>query len=277
MTVTRFAPSPTGLLHLGHAYAAMVARDLARDAGGRYLLRFEDIDHTRVRDPFYEAAREDLAFLGLSPDAETPRQLDRLADYQAALDTLRSLGALYPCFCTRREIQSELERIPSAPHGPDGPHYPGTCRNLSESERQARLEAGDTPSWRLDAGKAASLCGPLTFTDQLHGTIEVAPLAHGDVILARKDIGTSYHIAVVVDDATDGITHVTRGEDLLGATHIHRVLQKLLGLPEPVYHHHRLILGPDGKRLAKRDHARSIQQLREEGASASQIMATLPG
>ena len=276
MTSARFAPSPTGLLHLGHAYAARVACEMARRHDGRYLLRFEDIDHTRVRPEYYDFIRDDLEFLGLTADEETPQQLKRLGDHEAALQHLRDLGALYPCFCTRREIQEELKRMPTAPHGPEGPLYPGTCRALKEKEVSTRIAGGEIPAWRLDSAAVAAELEPLTFTDLIHGMIPVDPLAHGDLILSRKDIGTSYHIAVVVDDAADGITHVTRGEDLLGATHIHRVLQTLLKLPEPLYLHHELVHDEMGRRLAKRDDARSIQQYRETGKSSEQILAMLP-
>lgn len=276
MTATRFAPSPTGLLHLGHVYAAMVARALARRLSGEFLMRFEDIDHTRVRPEYYDACREDLEFLGLSPDRELEAQLDRLSTYQDALSRLRALGVLYPCFCTRKEIQAELSRITSAPHGPDGPHYPGTCRSMSEDEIQSRLAEGETPAWRLHAERAAEMVGALEFEDLRLGHHQVDPLLHGDVILSRKDIGTSYHLAVTVDDARDQITHVTRGEDLLPATHIHCVLQHLLELPRPLYLHHPLVVGADGKRLAKRDQPTSIRELRAEGMTCRAIFENLP-
>lgn len=274
--VTRFAPSPTGLLHLGHAYAAWVACELACRDGGTCQLRFEDIDHTRVRDHFYDAAIDDLAWLGLTFPEPHLRQLDRLPAYDAALDTLRETGLAYPCFCTRREIEAELAAMTSAPQGPEGPLYPGTCRRLSAAERKHRLDAGEIPSWRLDARAAAETTGPLAFTDLLHGAHEVDPLLLGDAVLARKDIGTSYHLAVVVDDAFQQITHVTRGEDLLPSTHLHRVLQALLGLPEPVYLHHPLVTDENGRRLAKRDDARSLRSLRDSGLSPGEIRATLP-
>lgn len=262
--LTRFAPSPTGPLHLGHAFSAMVAFQ----RGDHFLLRFEDIDHTRVRDEYYAQIEKDLTWLGLSWDATPWRQLDRLPHYDAALATLKSLGVIYPCSCTRRQIETELSSILNAPHGPEGPLYPGTCRG---KEPQPERE----PAWRLDARKAASLCKGLTFHDRRHGKTSVNPLLLGDLILARKDIGTSYHLAVVVDDAAQEIDLITRGEDLLGATHIHRVLQHLLGLPEPEYEHHRLILDANGERLAKRNKALSIQALRENGATAENILASL--
>jgi glutamyl-Q tRNA(Asp) synthetase len=260
MVITRFAPSPTGRLHLGHAFAARVAHDLARDRGGKFLLRFEDIDHTRVRTEFYRAIEDDLRFLGLSWDGTPWRQLDRLPHYRSALDTLKSLGVLYPCYCTRREIKAELESMTRAPHGPEGPLYPGTCRNRKGPPPDRE------PSWRLDTRKAANMTGPLTFFEESDGLTTVDPHLLGDVILARRDIGTSYHLAVVIDDAAQHISHVTRGRDLLHATHLHRLLQALLQLPEPHYHHHRLILDGNGQRLAKRHHALAIQTLREQNA-----------
>ena len=261
---TRFAPSPTGRLHLGHAFAARVAHDAAREAGGEFFLRFEDIDHTRVREPFYVAIEEDLRWLGLEWDGIPWRQLDRLKDYDAALSQLKKKGVLYPCTCTRREISAAMAEL-GAPHGKPHKDYPGTCRH--------RLgENPDGPvAWRLHAERAAELVGKLTFTDLRFGPIEVDPLVHGDVVLARKDIATSYHLAVTVDDAAQKVTRVTRGEDLLSSTHIHRVLQALLGLPEPEYEHHRLIVDEDGKRLATRDKARTIKELRGKGWSVVEV------
>jgi len=275
-TVTRFAPSPTGQLHLGHAYAAKVARDQARQHAGRFLLRLEDIDHTRVKPEFYDAIEDDLRWLGLDWDGPALRQSDRTGAYGAALEDLRRAGVAYPCFCTRREIEEEIARMVSAPHGPEGALYPGTCRRLTEDERSARLAAGQQPAWRLDAGKAAELTGGLSFTDARHGRIPVDPGLLGDVVLARKDIGTSYHLAVVVDDAFQQVTVVTRGEDLLPSTHVHRMLQVLLGLPEPAYFHHPLVLDENGMRLAKRHDALSIRSLREAGLAPGDVLARLP-
>jgi glutamyl-Q tRNA(Asp) synthetase len=273
--VTRFAPSPTGRLHLGHALAAMIARDLARNSGGRFLLRFEDIDHTRVR-PEYEAAIEsDLRWLGLDWDGPALRQSTRGDAYAAALTELRRLGVAYPCFCTRREIDEEVARMIGAPHGPEGALYPGTCRDLSPAARDARLSAGSQPAWRLDAARAAELAGPLSFTDLRHGSRAVDPALLGDVVLARKDIGTAYHLAVVVDDAFQKITHVTRGEDLLPSTHVHRLLQALLELPEPLYLHHELVTDEHGVRLAKRHDALSLRALREAGATPGELLSRL--
>lgn len=269
MPVTRFAPSPTGRLHLGHAFSARITRDLA--AGGRFLLRFEDIDHTRIRDEFYSGIEEDLHWLGLDWDGTPLRQSDRLDAYSAALDQLRRRDAVYPCFCTRREIQAEVDAMAAAPHGPEGPLYPGTCRGLPARAIEPRLAAGEIPAWRLQADRAASITGPLRFSDDLQGSITVDPMLLGDVVLARKDIATSYHLAVVVDDAHQGIDLITRGEDLLPSTHVHRLLQALLDLPEPRYHHHRLVTDEHGRRLAKRHDSLAIATLRERGLTPQEV------
>jgi glutamyl-Q tRNA(Asp) synthetase len=274
--VTRFAPSPTGQLHLGHAYAAMVARDLARSGDGCFLLRFEDIDHTRIRTEYYGMIEEDLRWLGLDWDGIPLRQSARGEAYASALERLKDLGAVYPCFCTRRDIEEEIARMTRAPQGPEGAHYPGSCRQQPTEDRDRRLAEGRQPAWRLDAAKASRLAGDLEFTDLRHGRIAVEAELLGDVVLARKDIGTSYHLAVVVDDAFQGVTHVTRGEDLLPSTHIHRVLQALLGLPEPRYLHHRLVLDDQGIRLAKRCDSLSIRSLREAGHSPEELLRRLP-
>lgn len=275
-TVTRFAPSPTGYLHLGHVHAAKVAHDLAREKGGRFLLRFEDIDHTRTRPEYYGAMENDLRWLGLGWDGMAIRQSARTAAYDAELDRLKKMGAVYPCFCTRREIEEEVARITNAPHGPEGALYPGTCRRLTASERDAKLASGCLPAWRLDASQAGALTGPLSFHDLKHGHLPVIPGLLGDVVLARKDIGTSYHLAVVTDDAFQEITHVTRGEDLLPSTHIHRLLQVLLGFPEPAYLHHSLVLDDNGVRLAKRHESLSIRHLRAKGETPQTILGMLP-
>lgn len=270
---TRFAPSPTGRLHLGHALAAKVAYDLAREsAGGQFLLRHEDIDGPRVREEFYQGIEEDLTWLGFSWDDSPLRQTSRAAAYNLALENLMERGLVYPCFCTRKEIQAELARMASAPQGPEGPVYPGSCRCLDVDEVATRIAAGRAHAWRLDSAKAAALSGPLTFTDLRFGRLEVDPCLLGDVVLARKDIGCAYHLAVVVDDAWQNITHVTRGEDLLPSTHVHRLLQSLLCLPEPCYLHHHLILDEQGKRLAKRNDSLSIATLREAGMTSEDVM-----
>lgn len=274
--ITRFAPSPTGLLHLGHAYAAVYAYELARSNGGRFYLRFEDIDLTRVRAEYYLAIEQDLAWLGIDWDGTPLRQSDRLPVYMEALERLKEAGVVYPCFCSRREIQQEMKSMASAPHEPGGEApYPGKCRSISEGERADRIGAGEAHCWRLDASLAARRTGPLMFEDRLRGTMIVDAHLSGDVVLARKDIATSYHLAVVIDDAYQQVTHVSRGEDLLTSTHVQRVLQNLLGLPVPVYHHHRLILDEHGKRLAKRDRALSLRALREEGRPPGEVMGML--
>ncbi len=273
--VTRFAPSPTGLLHLGHAHSALFAWTAARAAGGRFLLRIEDIDLSRSRPEYEAALMEDLAWLGLSWPQPVRRQSEHLADYHAALDRLSGQGLLYPCFCTRRDIADEIARSGAAPHmtpmGPDGPIYPGICRHLSAEERARRIAAGEAYALRLDVGKASALAGSLAWHDRGRGTIAATPEIFGDVVLARKDIATSYHLSVTVDDALQGVTLVTRGEDLLAATHLHRLLQALLVLPTPDYHHHGLITDAAGRRLAKRDDARSIRSLKEAGHSAGEV------
>ena len=272
---TRFAPSPTGRLHLGHALAAKVAHDLARRHGGQFLLRHEDIDATRVREEYYAGIEEDLRWLGWVWEGAAMRQSTRLAAYEAALEQLRAMGLVYPCFCTRRAIQEEVAAMVAAPQGPEGPLYPGTCRGLAEAERQRHLANGATQAWRLDTRKAAALAGRLSFTDLRHGRQDVRPGLLGDVVLARRDIGTAYHLAVVVDDAYQQISHVTRGEDLLPSTHVHRLLQALLGLPEPLYLHHPLVLDEHGKRLAKRHDALAIAAMRQAGLSAAEVLAQL--
>lgn len=268
--VTRFAPSPTGWLHLGHAYAALFAHEQA--GGGRFLIRLEDIDGTRARPEYEEAIFEDLAWLGLEWEKPVRRQSDHFDDYRAALKKLEEMGVLYPCFCTRREIQEEIARAGNAPQGPDGPLYPGTCRGRSAEERAQRMAAGEAYALRLDVGKAEGIAGgELSWVDRGRGTFKAQPAVFGDVVLARKDTPASYHLAVVVDDALQGITLVTRGEDLLEATHLHRLLQALLGLPVPEWRHHGLITDENGKRLAKRDDARSLRSLREAGWTPERV------
>jgi glutamyl-Q tRNA(Asp) synthetase len=268
MIVTRFAPSPTGYLHLGHAFAAWQA---AR-AGTRFLLRIEDLDQGRAREEFVAGIFEDLAWLGLSWEEPVPHQSRRMAAYRDALTQLSLFT--YPCFCTRKEIAEEIARAVEAPHGPDGPLYPGTCRHLSADERAARIERGDAFALRLDAAKAAASVGPLSFTDHDH-VHAVDPLLFGDVVLARKDMPASYHLAVVVDDAFQGVNLVTRGEDLLPAAHVQRLLQALLGYPEPAYAHHRLILDRDGRKFSKRDRSVTLRDLRAAGVTPSGVEALL--
>lgn len=273
---TRFAPSPTGRLHLGHVLAAKVARDLARShTGGEFLLRFEDIDGPRVREEYFAGIEEDLRWLGLNWDGEPVRQSHRGAAYDEALERLKALGLVYPCFCTRKEIQAELAAMAAAPQGPEGPLYPGTCRGLGSEERRARIDAGISHAWRLDAAAAARHCGELDFTDLRFGHINVDPFLLGDVVLSRKDIGTAYHLAVVVDDAWQGVTHVTRGEDLLPSTHVHRTLQHLLDLPQPFFLHHPLVCDESGKRLAKRHDSLSVAAMRESGMTPAEVWSDL--
>ncbi|MDH3239758.1 MAG: tRNA glutamyl-Q(34) synthetase GluQRS [Alphaproteobacteria bacterium] len=272
--VTRFAPSPTGFLHLGHGYAALFAAAAA--AGGRFLVRIEDIDAGRCRPAFETAILEDLAWLGLAWETPVLRQSQRGPAYRTALARLIDLGVLYPCFCTRKEIAAEIARAGAAPQeaaGLDGPPYPGTCRHLSGQERKTRMAAMGGAALRIDAAKAAGLVGALSFTDAGEGEVAVDPLLLGDAVLARKDIGTSYHLAVVVDDAHQEVNLVTRGADLLPSTHLQRLLQALLDLPAPRYHHHPLIADETGARLAKRNDARAIRVLRDEGMSPAEVRA----
>ncbi len=270
---TRFAPSPTGRLHPGHAYSAWVAWELARTSGGEFLLRHEDIDATRVRPEYYTAIEEDLRWLGMSWREPALRQTDRTSAYASALETLKGRGVVYPCFCTRREIQEEISRMGGAPQGSDTLVYPGTCRNLPIPEQRHRLDSGATCSWRLNADKAAVQTGGTFFHDLRHGVISTDPALLGDVVLARKDIGVAYHLAVVVDDSFQKITHVTRGEDLLPSTHVHRLLQALLNLPVPVYFHHPLVVDEEGRRLAKRDDDESIESMRNRQLSPQAVLA----
>jgi len=270
---TRFAPSPTGLLHLGHALAARVAHTMARQTpDGQFLLRYEDIDESRVREIFYQKIADDLAWLGLNWDGEPLRQTTRAVAYADALASLRHRGLVYPCFCNRKKIQEEWANMAAAPQGPAGSIYPGTCRILPHQIQQANIKSGRPHSWRLDSVQAAASVGPLTFHDLRYGNIMVTPDLLGDVVLARKDIGCAYHLAVVVDDAFQQITHITRGVDLLPATHVHRLLQALLGLPEPIYHHHPLVLDDHGKRLAKRHDALAITALRAAGSTPTEVL-----
>ncbi|MGN6516114.1 MAG: tRNA glutamyl-Q(34) synthetase GluQRS [Rhizomicrobium sp.] len=273
MIVTRFAPSPTGYLHLGHAFAALTARR----AGERFLLRIEDIDATRCRPEFETAIFEDLAWLGLEWEKPVMRQSGRFGAYRAALEQLSARNLLYPCFCTRAEIAAEIARASEAPHGPEGPVYPGICRHLDDAERKQRVSSGEPYALRLDSAKAAVEIGPLAFDESgagpsgEHGVVAVDPLLFGDVVLARKDTPASYHLAVVLDDAFQGVTLVTRGNDLFSATHIQRVLQALLGLPAPRYAHHKLVLAENGRKFSKRDSSVTLRSLRENGVTPEAI------
>ncbi len=277
--VTRFAPSPTGYLHLGHAASALFAWRQAREAGGRFLLRLEDIDPTRCRPEYAAAVLEDLAWLGLDWDGPVRAQSEHLAEYRAVLDALGGRGLAYPCFCTRAAIQREVAEAASAPHAPDGSlRYPGTCRGLSAAERRRRIAAGEPHVLRLDLAAALrAVGGPLSFVEMGPGCIEdqrriiCTPEQFGDVVLARRDAPASYHLCVTHDDALQGVTLVTRGIDLLPATHLHRLLQALMGWPEPAYAHHRLLTDASGRRLAKRDRAATLRALRAEGCTPEAV------
>jgi glutamyl-Q tRNA(Asp) synthetase len=269
--VTRFAPSPTGLLHAGHARSALFAWRRAREAGGRFLLRIEDIDTTRCKPEYEAAILDDLAWLGLDWDGEPRRQSEHFAEYARALDALRSRGLLYPCFCTREEIAREIAAADAAPHGPEGPAYPGTCAAIPSTLGAARIAQGEPHAWRLRMKDAIATVGSLTYEEEGRGTIRCDPAAFGDVVLSRKEIPASYHLCVTHDDALQGVSVVTRGEDLRAATDIHRLLQALIGWPEPRYAHHPLMLDSAGRRLAKRDGSLSLRALRKGGRTPAEI------
>ncbi len=262
MIVTRFAPSPNGSLHLGHAYSALVAHDLARARGGRFLLRIEDIDGTRSRPELAEQFRADLEWLGLAWDGEAVMQSRRLESYALAGERLKAMGLLYPCRCTRAEIAADASAT-----GPDGPVYPGTCRNRDIDPEGA--------AWRLDVTRATNLAGALEWGDEMAGRQSARPDLLGDVVLLRKEAPASYHLAATLDDAADGITLVTRGADLFAATHIHRLLQALLGLPVPVWHHHAVLVGEDGRKLAKRRGSPSLADRRRSGEDGRGLAESL--
>ena len=282
---TRFAPSPTGYLHKGHAFSALTAFAAARSAGGRFILRIEDIDATRVRPDYDAAIMEDLAWLGLTWETPVRRQSAHLDDYRAALERLDRAGLVYRCFRTRREVLDEIARAPHGPgEGPLGQVFRGA--RLPAEEEARRLEAGAPYAWRLSLDAARRALGEtawagLGFVEQgggpagERGRIKARPEGAGDVVLARKDVGVAYHLAVTVDDALQGITHVIRGQDLFEAAHIQRLLQVLLDLPEPVYRHHRLLTTDDGRRLAKRDQAETLRDSRARGGSAEALRAEL--
>lgn len=273
--VTRFAPSPTGYLHLGHVRSAFAGWQAARAAQGRFLVRLEDIDPTRCHAEYAVAILDDLAWLGLHWDGPVRRQSEHFGDYQAALDRLAAMGLLYPCFCTRRDIAAEVARAGAAPHGEIGMPYPGTCRRLDAAAREEKRRSGRDYALRLDMARALALCGPLAWIEEGidPGPRQADPAPFGDVVLARKDIPASYHLAVTVDDALQGVTLVTRGADLQAATHVHRLLQALLALPTPRYRHHVLLTDASGRRLAKRDGALAVRALRERGMSAEEVLA----
>jgi glutamyl-Q tRNA(Asp) synthetase len=272
---TRFAPSPTGLLHLGHAFAAITAHAAAQ--GGRFLLRIEDLDRGRARPEYDTAIRQDLAWLGLRWEEPVLLQSTRQQAYGGALAALEQSGLLYPCFCSRREIAEEIQRAAEAPRGPQGALYPGTCRTLSAHQRALHLKRGDPFALRLDSAKAAASVAALEFTELgtgpqgESGCIRVEPALLADIVVARKDLPAAYHLAVVLDDAFQGVTLVTRGNDLFAATHVQRLLQAVLGLPRPLYAHHRLILDASGRKLSKRDAATTLRALRETGLSPMEV------
>jgi glutamyl-Q tRNA(Asp) synthetase len=291
--VSRFAPSPTGRLHLGHAWSALLAHDFARARGGTFLLRIEDIDAGRSRPEHVAGIFEDLTWLDLAWDGEPIFQSRRLPLYAEALARLKAMGLVYPCFCTRSAIAAEIAASAAAPHGPDGPLYPGTCHSLT-SEQQEMLTIAEPHAWRLDVQKALHFLfsgesrspgaesdldpgfrrGALKWRDN-DREIVAEPETFGDVVLARKDAPTSYHLAVTVDDAAQGVTDVVRGRDLFAATHVHRLLQALLDLPTPEYHHHPLLLDAEGRRLAKRHGAPTLQSLRNAGSDPAELVEAL--
>jgi glutamyl-Q tRNA(Asp) synthetase len=259
---TRFAPSPNGSLHLGHAYAAIVAHDLARARGGEFLLRIEDIDGTRSKPALADEFRADLQWLGLGWDGEAVFQSSRLDSYRLAGEKLQAMGLLYPCQCTRAEVAAAATQV-----GPDGPLYPGTCRGKNVDPEGAQ--------WRIDMARAAALVGPLAWRDEIAGMQRATPETFGDVVLLRKEAPASYHLAATLDDAADGITLVTRGADLFAASHIHRLLQALLGLPVPTWHHHGLLVEPDGRKLAKRRGSPSLADRRHAGEDGLAVAEAL--
>jgi glutamyl-Q tRNA(Asp) synthetase len=279
--VFRFAPSPNGYLHLGHAFSALLNFDLARASGGRLLLRIEDIDLTRCKPEFETAIYQDLAWLGIAWEEPVRRQSEHLADYRAALDKLFALGLVYPSFESRAEIATlvaEREANAPWPRDPDGaPLYPGTAKLLSSDERARLLESGTPYALRLDMAAACARAGDLGWREQGQnpdgetGAVAARPEAWGDVILARKETPTSYHLSVVVDDALQGVTEVVRGQDLFWSTSVHRLLQQLLGLPQPAYRHHRLVLDAAGRKLSKSTEATGLRELRAGGATPSDI------
>ncbi len=271
---SRFAPSPSGPLHVGHLHAALEARRLADKLGGDCLLRIEDID-ARCKPEWYELMMQDISWLGLRFDGEHMHQSKRFDIYASALDNLRAQGLLYPCFCTRTQMKQQMDESGRAPHESLGYQYEGHCRELHPDEVARRLAAAESHAWRLDMRAAEDLYGKLSWYDSLRGEQHSIPSSYGDPVLARKEFPASYHLCVVVDDAEQGVSHITRGVDLFASTHIHRVLQAALSLATPLYHHHGLLLDNQGKRLAKRDGARSIASLRESGYSPRAVKNSL--
>ena len=280
VVATRFAPSPTGRLHLGHVYSALKVWHFTQDTGGRFLLRIEDIDQGRCRPEFEAGIYEDLEWLGIEWETPVRRQSEHLDDYREALGRLERMGLTYACFCTRKEITAEIAASPSAPQGPAGPVYPGTCRALSVDQQNHKIDSGQAFSTRLDFEAARKRLleqnhWPLYWEEAATGPVEARPQDHGDVVLARKDTPTSYHLAVTLDDDLQGVSHVIRGQDLADSTHIHRLLQALLGLETPLYRHHRLITDGKGRRLAKRHRSLTISSLREDGQTRRDVLRRL--
>ncbi|VAW06266.1 Glutamyl-Q tRNA(Asp) synthetase [hydrothermal vent metagenome] len=269
--ITRFAPSPTGHLHLGHAYSARLAHDFARARDGRFLLRIEDIDQGRCKAEYESAIYEDMKWIGLTWETPVRRQSDHMDDYRQALDILDRKGVLFPCFCTRKDIRREIADSGRAAHSSEGPLYPGTCRTLTMAERQLRLDADTPHALRLDMAKALELLGDETLiwkdidAGEQIANPETLLRTLGDAVLARKDIPTSYHLSVVVDDHLQNISHVIRGKDLFQATHLHRLLQFLLNYNTPQYLHHKLLTDDKGWRYAKRDNSKTLKFMRENG------------
>ena len=278
--ITRFAPSPTGLLHLGHGFSALLAYTMSQANDGSFLLRIEDIDQTRCRDEFTQEIYKDLSWLGIKWSEPVRIQSQHFADYEKYLNILDNMDLLYPCFCTRADIKKEIANAPSAPHGFDGVVYPQTCKKLSGGEQQQKQQSGAPYALRLDMDKAIALLKsknnwPLYWQDEIKGEITATPVEQGDIVLARKETPTSYHLAVTVDDHLENISHVIRGVDLFEATHIHRLLQALLGFETPIYHHHALLVDGDGQRLAKRSGSATLKSLREHGDDGIELAKKL--
>jgi glutamyl-Q tRNA(Asp) synthetase len=271
--ITRFAPSPTGRLHIGHGWSALMAFDLARNGGGTFRLRIEDIDGARSRPEHIGGIFADLRWLGLDWDGPVVTQSERLPLYRAAVERLAADGLAYPCFCTRTDIARQITESASAPHGPDGPVYPGTCARRPAGERRDRIEAGEAHAWRLSMRAAAQRAGPLGWQDMDAGLVPADPLPFGDIVLSRKDAPGSYHLCATLDDAAMEVSHVVRGADLRAATHVHRLLQALLDLPSPAYRFHPLLVDAQGRRLAKRSQGLAIAELRDAGHDPTQLIA----
>lgn len=272
VVITRFAPSPTGQLHVGHGWSALLARDFARAHSGAFRLRIEDIDGSRSRPEHVAGVVDDLRWLGLEWDGPVVLQSERLPVYAEAVARLAEEGLAYPCFCTRAEIAHQIAASASAPHGPDGAVYPGTCAALPPTVRAERIAAGELHAWRLDIAAASARAGPLTWPDMDAGTVAADPLPFGDIVLARKDAPGSYHLCATIDDGWMGVTQVIRSVDLRDATHVHRLLQALLELPTPAYRFHPLLVDASGRRLAKRDQGLTIAALRAQGADPARLV-----